>query len=269
MPLMIPSKKSAPGLPRTGERLAKRVAALVPCSRREAEQYIQGGWVSVNGQLVEEPMFRVSDQQVAIDPHASLLELDDVTLLLHKPSGFDTMATLGQANAHIKPAQQLLNAATHYADDAPQSGSGTRVLKRHFSRLTAAVPLETAASGLVVFTQDWRVLRKLTEDATQMEQELIVEVAGQVPPESLLRLNQGLTLEGQPLPPVKVSLNSSGEASAKLRFALKGIHPGLIAHLCERVGLQILSLKRLRVGRVTMAHLPVGQWRYLQPAERF
>src|SRR5659263_106431 len=163
MPLMIPSKKPAPGLPRTGERLAKRVAALVPCSRREAEQYIQGGWVSVNGQLVEEPMFRVSDQQVAIDPHASLLELDDVTLLLHKPSGFDTMATLGQANAHIKSAQQLLNAATHVTDDT----SGVRVLKRHFSRLTAAVPLETAASGLVVFTQDWRVLRKLTEDATK------------------------------------------------------------------------------------------------------
>jgi 23S rRNA pseudouridine2604 synthase len=262
---MKPSKKPVPAPSHTGERLSKRVAALVPCSRREAEQYIEGGWVRVNGQVVEEPMFRVSEQQVAIDPQASLLDLDDVTLLLHKPPGFDTMATPDQASAHIKPAQQLLNAATHAADDS----SGVRVLKRHFSRLTAAVGLETAASGLVVFTQDWRVLRKLTEDATKMEQELIVEVAGQMPPESLLRLNQGLTLEGQPLPPVKVSLNSSGETSAKLRFALKGVHPGLIAHLCERVGLKILSIKRLRVGRVTMAHLPVGQWRYLQLAERF
>jgi 23S rRNA pseudouridine2604 synthase len=269
MPPMMPAKKPAPALPRTGERLAKRVAAMVPCSRREAEQYIQGGWVSVNGQLVEEPMFRVSDQQVEIDPHASLLELDDVTLLLHKPSGFDTMATPGQANAHIKPAQQLLNAATHYADDAPQSGSGTRVLKRHFSRLAAAVPLETAASGLVVFTQDWRVLRKLTEDATQIEQELIVEVAGVAPPESLQRLNQGLLADNESLPMVKVSLNSTSEVSSKLRFALKGLHPGLIAYLCERVGLRILSIKRLRIGRVALTHLPLGQWRYLQPHERF
>lgn len=265
MPPMMPSKKAVPALPRTGERLAKRVAAFVPCSRREAEQYIEGGWVRVNGQVVEEPMFRVADQKVEIDSGASLMDLGDVTLLLHKPPGFDAMALPGQANAHVKPAQQLLNAASHAAEDP----SGVRLLKRHFSRLTAAVPMETAASGLVVFTQDWRVLRKLTEDATQIEQELIVEVAGVAPPESLQRLNQGLLADNQSLPMVKVSLNSTSEVSSKLRFALKGLHPGLIAYLCERVGLRILSIKRLRIGRVALSHLPLGQWRYLQPHERF
>lgn len=258
-------RKSAPNAPREDERLAKRVAEIVPCSRREAEQYIEGGWVSVDGQIVEEPMFRVSTQQVKIDPHASLMELATVTLLLHKPPGFDAMAALGEANRQVKPAQQLLQATTHAADDP----SGVRVLKRHFAKLTAAVPLETAASGLVVFTQDWRVLRKLTEDASQMEQEIIVEVAGEVPPEALHRINQGLSSDGHPLPPVKVSLNSTGDTSSKLRFALKGAHPGLIAYLCERVGLQIVSMKRLRIGRVSMTQLPAGQWRYLQTHERF
>ena len=262
---MIAPLKPAQHAPRPGERLAKRVAAMVPCSRREAEQYIEGGWVSVDGKVVEEPMFRVLAQKVEIDPHASLLELAGVTLLLHKPPAYDTMATLGEANKQIKPAQQLLTAEAHAADDA----SGVRVLKRHFAKLSACVPLETAASGLVVFTQDWRVLRKLTEDARVMEQELIVEVSGAVAPESLHRLNQGLTLDGQPLPGVKVSLNSTGETSSKLRFALKGAHPGLIAYLCERVGLQIVSMKRLRVGRVAMTQLAAGQWRYLQAHERF
>ena len=262
---MISLKKPTPQLPRTDERLAKRVAALVPCSRREAEQYIEGGWVKVNGQVVEEPMFRVSSQQVEIDPHASLMELKDVTLLLHKPAGFDTLAALGQANAQVKPAQQLLSSATHAVDDT----SGTRILKRHFAKLNACVPLESAASGLVVFTQDWRVLRKLTEDAAVIEQELIVEVTGLAPPESLQRLNQGLAVDGQTLPPVKVSLNSSSKTSTKLRFALKGLHPGLIAYLCERVGLKIMSMKRLRIGRVALAHLPVGQWRYLLAHEPF
>lgn len=262
---MIHAKKPVPHAPREGERLAKRVAEMVPCSRREAEQYIEGGWVSVNGQVVEEPMFRVSDQRVEIDPDASLLELSAVTLLLHKPPGFDAMAALGQANRQVKPAQQLLSAATHATDDP----SGVRLLKRHFAKLTACVPLETAASGLVVFTQDWRVLRKLTEDAQLMEQEVIVEVAGEVPAQSLQRINQGLAVDGQPLPPVKVSLNSTGETSSKLRFALKGSHPGLIAYLCERLGLQIVSMKRLRIGRVSMTQLPSGQWRYLQAHERF
>ena len=121
----------------------------------------------------------------------------------------------------------------------------------------------------MVFTQDWRVLRKLTEDAQLMEQEVIVEVAGEVPAQSLQRINQGLAVDGQPLPAVKVSLNSTGETSSKLRFALKGSHPGLIAYLCERLGLQIVSMKRLRIGRVSMTQLPPGQWRYLQAHERF
>ena len=249
----------------SAERLSKRVAELVPCSRREAEQYIEGGWVSVDGQVVEEPMFRVSIQKVEIDPDASLLELLPVTLLLHKPPGYDALASPGEANRQVKPAQQLLQVANHAADDP----SGTRLLKRHFAKLTATVPLETGAGGLVVYTQDWRVARKLTEDAGEMEQEIIVEVAGEVPPESLQRINHMQSADGRPLPPVKVSLNSTGEKSSKLRFALKGVHLGLIAYLCERVGLEILSMKRLRIGRVSMTQLPIGQWRYLQAHERF
>ncbi len=247
------------------ERLSKRVAELVSCSRREAEQYIEGGWVSVDGKVVEEPMFRVSTQKVEMDPDASLLELLPVTLLLHKPPGYDALASPGEANRQVKPAQQLLQVANHATDDA----SGTRLLKRHFAKLTATVPLETGAGGLVVYTQDWRVARKLTEDASVMEQEIIVEVAGEVPPESLQRINHMQSADGRPLPPVKVSLNSTGEKSSKLRFALKGVHLGLIAYLCERVGLEILSMKRLRIGRVSMTQLPIGQWRYLQAHERF
>jgi 23S rRNA pseudouridine2604 synthase len=263
--------KTAPGAAAPdSQRLSKVVMVLKGCSRAEAEQFIEGGWVSVNGQVVEEPMVRVSNQTVDIDPQASLLELASITLLLHKPPGFDALARPGEANPRVKPAQALLKPETHAADDA----SETRVLKRHFAKLTACVPLETAASGLVVFTQDWRVVRKLEEDLRLIEQEIIVEVAGVVEPAVLKRLNHGLASDGDSLPPVKVSLNSTGDATSKLRFAVKGSHPGLIAYLCERVGLEIKSMKRLRIGkvgmgRVGMGQLPTGQWRYLQGHERF
>lgn len=265
---MIKPQKPAPAakaLTQDGERLSKHVAHLMRCSRREAEQYIEGGWVSVNGQVVEEPMARVTNQTVVVDPHASLMALTEVTLLLHKPPGFDAMAMPGEAGRRVKPAHQLLQSANHWAQDA----SGVRLLKRHFAKLSACVPLESAASGLVVFTQDWRVLRKLTDDAAFMEHELVVEVEGEVAPEVLQRLNAGLSSDGQPLPPVKVSTNSTSETSTRLRFAVKGAHPGLIAYLCERVGLRIQSLKRQRVGRVALSGLPEGQWRYLQDGERF
>ncbi len=265
---MIKSQKTAPTVKpkvQTGERLSKHVAFQMRCSRREAEQYIEGGWVSVNGRVVEEPMVRVTDQAVLIDPHASLMALTDVTLLMHKPSGFETMATPGEAGKRVKPAHQLLLADNHW----PQDAVGVRLLKRHFIKLTACVALENGASGLVVFTQDWRVLRKLTEDAAIMEHELVVEVAGEIAPDTLQRLNAGLSSDCQGLPPVKVSVNSTADRLTRLRFAFKGAHPGLVAFLCEREGLQIKSMKRLRVGRVALSNLPEGQWRYLQAQERF
>ena len=148
----------APQASEPGERLAKRVAALLACSRREAEQYIEGGWVQVDGVVVEEPQFRVERQTIAIDPDASLLALAPVTLLLNKPAG----VPWDQAVA-------LLNAASHWAQD----GSATHVLKHHFRKLECAVPLETGATGLMAFTQDWRTQRKLVEDLGAMEHELI------------------------------------------------------------------------------------------------
>lgn len=258
-----PAKPLSAAAAPEGVRLSKCVMQLKQCSRREAEQYIEGGWVQLNGQVVEEPMARVHDQTVTVDPQASLMALTEVTLVLNKPPGFDTMATPDQAGKRIKPAHQWLLPAHHAAGDA----SGQRVLKHHFARLSACVPLETAASGLVVFTQDWRVLRKLTEDAALMEHELLVEVQGEVTPAVLHRLNT--PPNGDALPAVKVSINSTVDAATRLRFAFKGSHPGLIAWLCERAGLHIQSMKRLRVGRVTLAHLPEGQWRYLQSNERF
>jgi 23S rRNA pseudouridine2604 synthase len=233
-------------------RLAKRVAALLPCSRSQAEQYIEGGWVRVNGRVVEEPQFRVSDEKIELDLKANLMELTPVTLLLHKPAG------------HASP-QQLLGAPSHWQEDP----AGIRVLKRHFNQLNSAVALESAASGLLVFTQDWRVARKLSEDAQGIEVEMIVEVQGEVSAPQLQQLMRDTDARGQPLPAVKVSVNSSAEGSSKLRFAIKGAHMGLIADLCERAGLKILAMKRIRIGRVPMTQLPSGQWRYLQPHERF
>lgn len=227
-------------------RLAKRLAAQVPCSRREAELYIAGGWVMVDGQVVEEPQFMVSEQRVELHPDANLTPIEPVTILLHQP-------TDGR--------QQTIGTDTHWTDDP----SGIHLLKQHFLHLTQCTPLERNAGGLLVFTQDWRVARKLTDDAATVEQEYVVEVAGELSPEGLKLLNHGLTFNGKPLPPIKVSWQNE----TRLRFALKGVQPGAIAHMCDKVGLQVLSMKRIRIGGVPMSKLPPGQWRYLMPQERF
>lgn len=206
----------------------------------------------VDGQVVEEPQFMVAQQKVELHPDATLVPLEPVTILFHLPPDTDLNA---------ESLIQQICADTHSADDH----SGIHMLKQHFVRLTQCTPLEMNASGLTVFTQDYRVTRKLTEEAATIEQEYVVEVAGELSADGLKLLNHGLPFNGKPLPPIKVSWQNE----TRLRFALKGIRPGQIAHMCKCVGLQVLSMKRLRIGRVSMAKLPPGQWRYLMPYERF
>jgi 23S rRNA pseudouridine2604 synthase len=233
------------------QRLAKVVAALVPCSRSEAEQYIAEGWVRVDGQRVEEPQFRVApNQRVEVDPKARLQPPVAATFLLHKPAGISTAQAL-----------QGLGAEAHWSGDP----SGIRRVKSHTVGLIALLPLPTPASGLAVFSQDRRIVRKLTEEAALVEQELIADVTGTIVPGGLERLGRGQPYEGKPLPPARVSWQSE----TRLRIAAKGLDPQWVPWMCAQVGLELKALRRIRIGRVPMAGLPAGQWRYLSTAERF
>lgn len=245
---------SAPGRstsPEVAERLSKRVAAQVPCSRREAEQYIAEGFVKVDGQRADLPQMRVRpDQRVDIDPQAQLHTALPVTFLLHKPAGMS-----------VEAAAQLLAQAAHWREDP----SGIHPSRTHLLGRKPLLPLPTPASGLCVYSQDFRVVRKLTEDAGVIEQELVAEVRGEIAPNGLARLCHGLRWDGEPLPPARVSWQSE----TRLRFAVKGIAPEWIEWMCTQVGLELVALRRIRIGRIAMAGLPMGQWRYLPVGERF
>jgi 23S rRNA pseudouridine2604 synthase len=235
-------------------RLSKFLAEQLACSRRDAELYIEGGWVTVDGEVVDEAHFRVQGQRVELLPGAKAEPLPPVTILLNKLPGY-------QSGDGGNPATALITPATLSGADR----SGLRPLKRHFSRLTPTLPLETDAEGLTVYSQDWRVLRKLEEDAAFIEQEYIVSFNGELDAEGLALLNHGLVYDGWAIPPIKVSRQSE----TRLRFALKDNQPGQIAWMCEQVGLEITAMKRIRIGRLPMAGLEPGQWRYLLGYERF
>lgn len=238
----------------TPVRLAKQVSELARCSRIEAEQYIKGGWVSVNGRVIEDPAHPVTTESVTIDPAAQLEAVEPATILLHKPVGYDTIS--GR-----KAAAGLVQPETRWDEDP----SGVRLLERHFHRLTPLVPLDAEASGLMVLTQDGRVWRRLTEDGDEIEQEFLVEVSGEIGPYGLRKLNHGLHYNGRALPPCKVSWQNE----IRLRFALKGVQGGQLRDMCKQVGLDVVAIRRLRIGKVPLAKMPVGAWRYLPVGERF
>jgi 23S rRNA pseudouridine2604 synthase len=158
-------------------------------------------------------------------------------------------------------AQALLIATNRWDGDA----SGIRRTKTHGVGLVDLLQLPVPASGLAVFSQDGRIIRKLQEDAGVIEQELVADVTGTIINNGLRRLSGGMVFQNQPLPPAKVSWQSE----QRLRFAVKGISPDWIPWMCDQVGLQLQALRRIRIGRVPMAGLPVGQWRYLHVGEKF
>lgn len=240
-------------------RLSKRLAEQQNCSRREAELYIEAGHVQVDGQVVLVPGAHIGiDQQVRLAPGAKAEAVPPVTLLLHKPAGY----TQGEAQGRVPSARSLLTEKNLAEYDAP---APVRVLERHFAGQLAYLPIPVPGSGLVIYTQDPRIARKLEEDAYALEQEIIVGVKGQIAEGGLQRLCHGLIADRQPLPPAKVSWQNE----THLRFAIKGFWPDKIEAMCAAVNLQVVSLRRLRVGRVSMAKLPEGQWRYLLPWEKF
>lgn len=236
-------------------RLSKYLATRFACSRREAENYVQGGWVRVDGQIVEEPGLRIEPhQEVELAKNARAEDHKPATILLHKPVGYG-------AGPGAKPVLELIASA----NQAPDDRSGRHLVKMDLKGLDLFMPLAAGDSGLVVFSQEYGIARKLVDDAAKIEQEYIVEVAGELSADGLKKLNHGLSWRGAPLPPIKVSWQNE----TRLRFALKNPPAGLIADMCRQVGLKVLGIKRLRIGRLPMAGLPAGQWRYLLGYERF
>jgi 23S rRNA pseudouridine2604 synthase len=187
-------------------------------------------------------------------PAARADTIEPATILLHKPIGFDTISG-------PRPAAALVQPGSRWAEDP----SGVALLERHLHRLTPLVPLDAEASGLVVLTQDGRIWRRLTEDGDEIEQEFVVETSGDIAPYGLRRLGHGLHYNGRALPPCKVSWQNE----IRLRFAIKGVQGGQLRDMCAQVGLGVVAIRRIRIGKVPLAKMPVGSWRYLPVGERF
>lgn len=236
-------------------RLAKRLAEQLGCSRREAELFIEGGWVTVDGELVEAPFIKVRpEQHIELQAGATAKEIPPVTLLLHKPA--DTVI-----GVEVESTRRALLASDHWNDDP----SRIEPLKRHLLQQNLLLPLDDDASGLTIFSQQRDVVRLLTSTRDKLEQEYVVEVSGEAEANGLALLAKGIGHRGRILPKAKVSWQSEN----RLRLVVKEPAPGEVRMLCEAIGLHVVALKRIRIGRLSMAKLPLNQWRFLGEHERF
>ena len=254
----------------TTVRLNKRMAELGLCSRREADAWIEQGWVMVNGQVAEMGMQVGSTDRITVEREAQAQQEQQVTVLLHKPMGYVS----GQAEDGHEPAMVLFQARNQWSGDTTH----IRFSPAQFKGLAPAGRLDIDSVGMLVMTQDGRVARQLIGEDADMEKEYLVRVTcagpqgdisvnvqAHFPAAQMQRLRHGLSLDGKPLKPAQVDWQNPEQ----LRFVLKEGKKRQIRRMCEQVGLKVVGLKRIRMGRIHLGALPVGQWRYLGPKESF
>ena len=246
-------------------RLSKRMSELGLCSRREADEWIERGWVRVAGAVAALGMkVPAGETRISVDQRAELEQSGRVTILINKPVGYVS----GQAEDGYKPAKTLVTESTHWRADR----SSRRFSRAQLESLVPAGRLDIDSTGLLVLTQDGRVAKAIIGEESLVDKEYIVRVSnrdGSMPPrlsrEGLALLNHGLSLDGALLKPARVAwLNES-----ELRFELVEGKKRQIRRMCEAVGLKVTRLKRVRIGGVRLGNLPLGCWRYLGEDERF
>ena len=241
----------------SGVRVSKLMAERGLCSRREADSYIERGWVFVDGERLTELGTRADPSvTIKLDKGARAAQMQQMTILLHKPVGYVS----GQPEPGFTPAVTLVLPENQYRQP------GTPLFHAsHLKGLAPAGRLDIDSTGLLVLTQDGRVARQLIGENSTVDKEYLVRVEGRLDSKGLALLNHGLSLDGRELRPAQVEwLNED-----QLRFVLHEGRKRQIRRMCELVGLRVVGLKRVRIGKVKLGDLPLGQWRFLRDDETF
>ncbi|PAT35638.1 RNA-binding protein [Vandammella animalimorsus] len=255
----------------SGTRLNKYLADAQCCSRREADAWIERGWVRINGQVAHMGQRVQPGDQVDVALAARRHQAQQLSIALHKPVGYVS----GQAEDGYLPALSLITDANHWEHDPQRRQRAPRSLKG----FAPAGRLDIDSTGLLILTQDGRLARHIIGEHSTVDKEYLVRVRcigpdGQgidsnvqahVPEAALQRLRHGLELDGVALQPAQVEWQNPEQ----LRFVLREGRKRQIRRMCEQVGLQVSALKRVRIGRLALGQLPPGQWRYLEQDELF
>lgn len=234
-------------------RLSKLMAERGICSRREADRYIEEGLVLVDGEEVSVLGTKVSPTAtITLKKKAQARQESKVTIILNKPIGYVST----QPEKGYKAAIELIRPENQFRRIKP-------LLPEHLRNLNVAGRLDIDSKGLLIFTQNGSLVKKIIGPTSSLEKEYIVQVEGVVDKEVLKKLSLGLRMEGVPL---KRAVVEQIEPDL-LRFTLREGKKRQIRKMCELVHLKVKKLKRVRVGRIKLGNLPEGKWRFLGPRE--
>jgi 23S rRNA pseudouridine2605 synthase len=227
------------------ERLQKLLSGAGVCSRRQAEDYLRAGRVTVNGAVAA--LGDKADMErdlVALDGRIVRPATEQAYLMLHKPRGYVT--TLSDERGRPTVAELV-------------AGCGQRVYP--------VGRLDMDSEGLLLLTSDGAFAHRLAHPSHRMEKEYHVTVSGALEGcgERLAALDR--LEDGAPIVPAQVRVIRRGGGCWVLSVT---IHQGLnrqVRRMCALAGLRVHRLIRVREGPLQLGDLPAGQWRRLTAEE--
>jgi len=235
------------------QRINRWLAQNGVCSRREAEDLIARGLVSIDGAQVDDAGRKIeTGQTLTLSDSAEDRLQSGLSIVLNKPVG----VVSAQPEPGQIPAVRLLTRATLVGESATIPGRDTR--------LAPLGRLDQDSHGLLLLSDDGVLAKAVIGPESQLDKEYLVRVRGPITDEKLARLRHGLSLDGRQLKPARVT--PAGEQ--RLRFVLSEGRNRQIRRMCELVDLGVADLYRIRIGPLRLGDLREGRWRALTAEER-
>jgi 23S rRNA pseudouridine2605 synthase len=226
------------------ERLQKILSARGVTSRRAAEQMIQEGRITVNGQVAILGQTADPDvDEILVDGKPIPAGDQPVYIMLNKPRGFVTTRSDEKGRR---------SAAELVAD------CGVRVYP--------VGRLDLSSEGLLLFTNDGVFADAMMHPKHQIDKTYFVWVTGYTP-EGFEKLQQPIELDGYLIKPPRVRQWTVNGEHARLEITIHEGRNRQVRRMCDAAGMHVTRLRRIREGKLKLGDLPVGKWRYLTEEE--
>jgi len=226
-------------------RLQKFLAMAGIASRRACETLILDGRVQVNGKIVKELGIKVDPDvdEVRVDGEICRIKMKPVYIIMNKPKGVLTTVK----DPFGRPTIIDLLAGVK-------------------ERVFPVGRLDKDTEGLLIITNDGELSYKLTHPKHQIDKTYIAKVMGVPDEKDIRRLRKGIFLEDGKTAPAKVRILKKGR-NAVLEIIIHEGRKRQVRRMCEAIGHPVLSLRRTRIGNLTLRGLAPGGWRYMTEEE--
>lgn len=226
------------------ERLQKILSSAGVASRRRAEELIEQGRVTVNGQVAQLGQSADPEEDtIAVNGRRIQLGDERIYIMLNKPRGYVT--TLSDERGRKTVAELV-------------SGVGTR--------LYPVGRLDMDSEGLLLFTNDGEFANTLMHPKHQVEKTYDTWVTG-YNPGCFKRLGQPMELDGYRLRLPKLKLLKAEGSTARIHITIHEGRYRQVRRMCEIAGMKVTRLRRIREGALRLGDLPKGKWRHLTKEE--